>query len=194
MKKQGGYQENTLGRERPSEKIDHKKVMSPNQSHLVTGKKSYRKQQQNSSETQQRHSLLHVCSNTLAKRQAERTDWSLRGRDGKNSRETRQKANWIKRASGGTAIRKTRWDLPPWYSQWLMVEVGHHGSLKRKTPQVALVLLGLPQGIVGLLSGLSYTLTRLMEPKPEQDSFWSTCTCLLLMKEHSCGLHQGPMR
>lgn len=47
----------------------------------------------NSDGPQQRHSLLHVCSNTLAKRQAGRTDHALGGRDGKNSTEIRQKVN-----------------------------------------------------------------------------------------------------
>lgn len=54
--------------------------------------------------------------------------------------------------------------------QSALVEVDHHGSLKRKTSRVALVLLGLTQGIVGLLSGLSYTFKRLVEPKPDQVS------------------------
>lgn len=49
--------------------------------------------------------------------------------------------------------------------QSALVEVDHHGSLKRKTSQVALVLLGLPQGIVGLLSGLNYAFTRLIGAK-----------------------------
>lgn len=58
------------------------KVMTTNQKHLVTGKESELLEATTTSDgTQQRHSLLPVCSNSLAKRQKleEMTSLSDRG-------------------------------------------------------------------------------------------------------------------